>query len=161
MQTEKNKNRLEGKLVVNYGVDDPREIDLSNRYLPLTISWAQEDNFYDGHMLGFSFDGLVDNLPSREYCESDPIRNYIPSNKGFGSSSPILSRQHCIIFQKKVEDNMVWVLADQRSRTGTYVNGNRLSDVRKTGEHILKIGDEIGLVPSRDGQYGVLIKYVK
>ncbi len=56
---------------------------------------------------------------------------------------------------------MVWVLADQRSRTGTYVNGNRLSDVRKTGEHILKIGDEIGLVPSRDGQYGVLIKYVK
>ncbi len=60
---------------------------------------------------------------------------------------PELSRKHCMVTSEEGS----YVVHDLGSRTGTYVNGVRVSPAGKAGSMQVKPGDIIGLIPSENG----------
>ena len=63
---------------------------------------------------------------------------------------------HCTI---KKSMNQIYV-TDDGSRTGTYLNGKRISKRRKKGFEFLESGDIVGLV-KKGGDFLIKIKYTK
>lgn len=58
----------------------------------------------------------------------------------FAGALNFISRQHAQIYAQSSPDGLVFILADQHSRHGTFVNGARI-----TSPHTLLDGDQIGL----------------
>ncbi len=67
---------------------------------------------------------------------------------------PALSRNHC----KFVLEDGSRVLKDLGSRTGTYLNGKRISNSRQPGSAKLTPGDVIGLI-QKDNDFFIKIRY--
>lgn len=72
-----------------------------------------------------------------------------------GYMLPMLSREHCGLTFKDGER----YIHDFGSRTGTYVNGERICAERLGGKRKLKNGDMIGLIP-KDDEFLLELEYV-
>lgn len=94
----------------------------------------------DKHSFGNDY-GVDDNVGGRI-----PVGNY---------ELPMLSREHCGLALKDGER----YIHDLGSRTGTYVNGERICAERLGGKRKLKNGDMIGLIP-KDGEFLLELEYV-
>lgn len=75
---------------------------------------------------------------------NDKIRKLAVTREGERCYLPPVSREHC---QIRLIDG-VRCIEDLGSRTGTYVNGERISEERQAGHRPLLDGDTIELIPN-------------
>ena len=115
----------------------------------LTVAAGPKEYQGTGYSLGaesFRIGHASDQLNNLLLAPNDAFRTKAPLREGGVGYIPPISRQHCQIVLRDGKR----VIEDLGSRTGTYVNGNRVSSFRNTGEQILEDGDVIGLIPTEE-----------
>ncbi len=112
-------------------------------YLRVTDSATKLKQHYqlDSGLFGIGFSGYGNDLGfDASICGRVRDRS-IGGKKGM---LPQLSREHCSITPGR---DGRYLLCDMGSRTGTYLNGKRISKKRECGFEALNSGDKIGLIP--------------